>query len=236
VRLQIGLTDLFGDDLVAIWLYGGQLAPGGSPGDVDLHVVVQREPDQDELSKIRSLHDTIRRDLKIDELDAWYVLLSEAMSSERPRDLNWHEEIRDENWALKRAHWFAGAYVVVHGDAPTELVPQPSWTEVESELIAQADRAGEEVAEGTQHPVALTMRLCRVLFTLATGEVVRSKRDAAQFAIEQLPAGSRSHVATAVRNYNGSPLENDVPFTREAMNDLYRDIRPLIDAARTGRR
>src|SRR5688500_2845588 len=73
LRLRAGVAELFGSDLVAIWLYGGQLAFAGSTGDVDLHVIIRRAPLDLELERIRELHAAICKELAIDELDAWYV-------------------------------------------------------------------------------------------------------------------------------------------------------------------
>src|SRR5687768_13619515 len=68
-RLARGVADLLGDNLVAMWLYGGQLAPGGSPGDVDLHVIVRHAPESHDLERVKRLHTAICADLDVPQLD-----------------------------------------------------------------------------------------------------------------------------------------------------------------------
>jgi hypothetical protein len=184
-RLRGELPAIFGDGLLAIWLYGGQLQAGGSPGDLDGHVVLARDPTPGELARVRAVHQAVRSELGIQEMDVWYVVRSEAASAHAPRDVNWHEEARDENWALKRAHWFAGAYVLVFGLRPAEVVPRPDWAEVQVELVAQIERAGAEI-ERSPWLAMLSLRLCRVVRTLATREVVQSKLEAAQVLLPEL--------------------------------------------------
>lgn len=227
-RLRDGLVEILADDLLAIWLYGGQLNLGGSPGDVDLHVVVEREFDDQQLTAIRSLQDAIRRDLGIEELDAWYVQHGEATSAQGPRDLNWHEEVHDENWALKRAHWWAGAYVLIFGLPPEDIVLRPRWPEIEAELLAQAAAAVTEVAGDCPEPAALTLRLCRVAFSLTTREVVHSKLDAARSISKELSAASRDHVAAAVRTYGQAPQPGDATLIREGMRAFHRELTTLL--------
>lgn len=228
-RLRDELPPIFADDLVAIWLYGGQLAADGSPGDVDGHVVLAREPASDELARVRSLHDGIQRDFGIHELDVWYVLSSEATSPGAPRDVNWHEEARDENWALKRAHWFAGAYVLVFGRPPTEIVPRPDWADVEAELIAQLERAQAEI-ERSPSLAALSLRLCRIVRTLGTKDVVQSKLDATAALLPELSPTSQEHVTAASRVYRGASLPDDEDAMRRHAVDFYAEVRGLVDA------
>lgn len=225
LRLRTGLTELLGDDVVAMWLYGGQLAPGGSTGDVDLHVIVRREPCAEELERIRELHEAICRDLAIPELDAWYVLLEEARSTQPPKDVNWPVEVRDENWAIKRAHWFAGAYVLIHGTEPKGIVPRPHWSEIEAELLAQIAEA--MTTDDHRHAAGLTLRLCRVLLSLVTRDVVHFKVDSAEWALDRLTAPSREHVAAALRVYRGVAKTGDHSLIAGGMATFCAEIRLL---------
>lgn len=226
-RLARGVGQLLGDDLIAIWLYGGQLAPGGSPGDVDLHVIVNRDLSGDELESIRRLHAAICADLAIDELDAWYVLLEEARSTERPHDLNWPVEVHDENWAIKRAHWHAGAYVLVHGVAPEAIVIRPDWDEIEAELIAQLDHA--VARDDHDDPAGLTLRLCRVLLSLARHDLVHFKLDAARWALDTVSPSFHPHIAAAMRVYRGAPEPGDRALVGERTPAFCREARAMAD-------
>ena len=227
VRLRNGIADLFGDDLVAMWLYGGQLAPGGSTGDVDLHTIVRRVPSDHELERIRALHNAICRDLAIRELDAWYVLLDEARSVEPPKDLNWPVEVHDENWAIKRAHWLGGAYVLVHGVPPEDIVPRPDWPQVEAELLAQLDEAA--AVDEYRHPADLTLRLCRVLRSFVTKDVIHFKLDAAARARGELSAASQAHVDAAMRLRRGVAKPGDRSLVARHMATFCREVRSLVD-------
>jgi hypothetical protein len=217
---------------LAIWLYGGQLTPGGSPGDVDLHVVLEREPDDRGSRAIRALHESICQDLGISELDAWYVLMSEASASEGPRDINWHVEVRDVNWALKRAHWAAGAYVLVYGLSPDDVVLRPRWSEIEDELLAQVAIAGQEIEGDCPHPAVLTMKLCRVLLSLVTREVVHSKLDAARWMLSKLSPESQAHVAAAMRTYKSAAEAGDDVLIAQGMKGFYRELQLLMNEDR----
>ena len=227
IRLRDELPAILGDELLAIWLYGGQLLPQGSPGDVDGHVVLAREPSAGELVGVRSLHSAIRREFGVQELDVWYVLRSEAATRSSPRDVNWHEEARDENWALKRAHWYAGAYVLVFGLRPTELVPKPAWSEVEGELLAQLERARDGF-ERSPLLASLTLRLCRVVRTLSTREVVQTKLEAAKALLPELSAASQQHVSAALRVDRGVPEPKDSELMRSSAAEFYAEIRALV--------
>jgi hypothetical protein len=227
IRLARGLGDLLGDNLVAMWLYGGQLAPDGSPGDVDLHVVLRRAPNSHDLEHVKKLHTAICSDLAIPQLDAWYVRLDQARSTRPPRDLNWPVEEHDENWAIKRAQWFAGAYVLLHGLRPEQIVPRPAWAEIEAELLAQLDDA--ITLDDHRHPAGLTLRLCRVLLSLTTQNVVHFKLDAAAWTLDKLSPESQAHVAAAARVYRRDPTPDDPFLIAEGMSAFCREIRSLAE-------
>jgi hypothetical protein len=227
-RLARELPLIFGPDLVAIWLYGGQLRAPGTPGDLDGHVVLAGEASRDQLTRVRAVHASLQRDFTIHEVDVWYVLRSEAECSEPPRDVNWHEEARDENWALKRAHWFAGAYALVFGLRPTDVVPEPAWSEVERELFAQVDRAREV----TRWLPVLTLRLCRVVRTLVTRDVLLTKLDSAAALMPELSPVSRAHVEAAVRAYRGEDLPGDAGVLSSGAAGFYSEICSLVGSAR----
>jgi hypothetical protein len=226
-RLARGLHDLLGDNLVAMWLYGGQLAPGGSPGDVDLHVIVRRAPDKHDLQQVKELHTAICSDLAIPQLDAWYVLLDEARSTRPPLDLNWPVEEHDENWAIKRAQWFAGAYVLIHGLPPAQIVPRPDWDEIEAELFAQLHDA--IAVDDHRHPAGLTLRLCRILLSLTTKNVVAFKLDAAAWALDKLSPEAQAQVAATARVYRCDPRPDDRYLIAEGMSAFCREIRSLVE-------
>ncbi|NYH92895.1 aminoglycoside adenylyltransferase domain-containing protein [Actinopolymorpha rutila] len=194
---------------------------------MDLHIVVRHAPESHDLEQVKTMHTAICADLAIPQLDAWYVLLDEARSTRRPRDLNRPVEENDENWAIKRAQWFAGAYVLIHGLRPEQIVPLPDWAEIEAELLAQLNDA--IVLDDHRHPAGLTLRLCRVLLSLTTGDVVHFKLDAAAWVLDKLSPKSQAHVAAAVRVYRSDPTPGDRSLLAEGMSAFRREIRSVVE-------
>jgi hypothetical protein len=147
-ELRRGLIEIFGDDLAAIWLYGGTLfAPLAL--DIDLHVLLRRIPEHLESERIRELHARISNNVPwVDELDAWYVPLGDARGSDDPSNAGpWHPGLKDAHWSLHRAHWLDGACIVLHGLDPSDVVQAPPWHELEATLRAELSaeaRSGRE--------------------------------------------------------------------------------------------
>jgi hypothetical protein len=90
-ELRRGLIEIFGDDLAAVWLYGGSLFTPRAL-DIDLHILLRRIPDQFESERLRELHARISSNVPwVDELDAWYILLGDAGGSDDPCNVGpWH--------------------------------------------------------------------------------------------------------------------------------------------------
>jgi hypothetical protein len=108
-------------------------------------------------------------------------------------------------------------------------VPRPAWSEVEAELLAQLERARDGF-ERSPLLESLTLRLCRVVRTLATREVVQTKLDAAEALLPDLSAVSQQHVLAAHRAYRGVPEPGDAESMRSSAADFYADIRALATA------
>ena len=131
-RLRDALVPLLGDDLVAIWAYGGTVAVEGPPrsADLDTYVIVRRPIDASTGQAIDGIHDAIAADIGLD-VDAWYVLEADARRPEAPGHA-YRSDRRDTTWAVNRAHWLAGRYAQLYGREPTEIVPAPTWSELEA--------------------------------------------------------------------------------------------------------
>ena len=233
-RLRDGLVDLLGDDLAAVWLYGAPLF-GPHFLDIDLHVLLKRPPTPQEGTTIRDLHERIERDTQWplesrgNELDSWYVLLEAARRSEPPANVGpWNPGLRDEHWPLHRAHWLAGACVVVHGLSPAQVVPLPTWEELATTLRAEAAEAANHLDRGSAY---WTLQLCRVLASLETSDVVRSKLDSGQWAIGRLPPQTHAIIRAAERFYTGEARADDQRLIAQSFAGFYEAVRPLIDQA-----
>jgi Domain of unknown function (DUF4111) len=219
-ELCSGLAEIFGDDLAAIWLYGGSLfAPHAV--DIDLHVLLRRMPDQSESERLRKLHARISNNVPwVDELDAWYIRLGDAGSPDEPFSVGpWQPGLKDGHWSLHRAHWLAGACIVVQGLEPSDVVPPPRWDELEATLRAEFE------AEQNVASAYWTLQLCRVLASLETRDVVRSKLDSGAWALKRLP--TRAHVAinAAMRYYSGRSREGDDALIKRSYPTFRRMIR-----------
>src|SRR6185369_17575945 len=114
--------------------------------------------------------------------------------------------IRDDAWALHRAHVLAGRYFLISGIDPRSIVPAPAWSELETALR-------EELRFVETHPDARAfgiLNAARVAYSLETREVVLSKYQAGQWALEMLPADWHDAIRAALRRYARAELEGDV--------------------------
>src|SRR5918992_2491444 len=73
--LRDELSRILGDDLIAIWAYGGTTAIEDGPrqGDLDTYVLIARRPDEATAGRIEDAEQAIARRLGV-EWDTWYVL------------------------------------------------------------------------------------------------------------------------------------------------------------------
>ena len=76
------------------------------------------------------------------------------------------------------------------------------------------------------------LQLCRVLASLETQDVVRSKLDSGAWALTRLPNEGHPAIQTAMRVYSGEASPDVFWRLPEATYQrFYRQIRPLLDAA-----
>jgi hypothetical protein len=220
-RLREELGQILGDELVALWAYGSVTFPDPPRrlGDVDVHALLSTPPDTRLVRRIRSAHDRLAREVGV-EWDAWYVLASEAGGSSFPRHLLRQAEMRDEAWALHRAHWLAGRYVLLYGRRPEEIVPVPTWAELEEGLRLELAHIERHVAarENDPHEAAYALlNGCRILASLETRDVVISKRDACAWGLEHLPLRWHEAARVAARVYDAEADPEDAEVLSEAM-------------------
>ncbi len=134
LALRDELQNILGDDLVAMWAYGGTMSVDDPvrAGDLDTYVVISRRPDEATARAIEGAHDATASRLGVD-WDVWYVLVDAALGTDPPHHA-WRDERRDTSWAVNRAHWLAGRYANFHGPEPADLVKAPTWEELEADL------------------------------------------------------------------------------------------------------
>jgi Domain of unknown function (DUF4111) len=206
-RLSRGFSEILGDAVASFFLYGAVAfpRPEGWKIDFDFHVLLHRALAESERAAITDLYAAVgaRSELGRD-LDGYFVLLADAGGSVPPRH-QLDPTIRDEAWALHRAHVLAGRYFVVTGIDPREIVAQPSWAELDAALRA-------ETAFVATHPDAPAFGIlngARILYSFATRNVVVSKYHAGQWALDSLPGEWHDGVRAALRFYSRTAAEGD---------------------------
>ena len=236
-ELRVELRAALGDELVAMWAHGGTTSIGDPAhvGDLDTYVVVSRRPDEPTARRIERAHDATATEHGI-EWDAWYIVAQDAARSDPPSHA-WREGRRDTCWAIHRAHWLAGRYVILHGAEPADIVIPPTWDELSHELDRELEHIERHVVEGDTDPYEATYAILtgsRILRALASRDVVISKRAAGAWALEHLPARWHDALQTAVRSYDGQGTANDARLLATEMSPFVSYVRGHLPAT-TGR-
>lgn len=226
-RLRDELSAILGNDLVAAWAFGGTvLAPEGAPlGDLDTFVVVGHPIDESRMGAIDEVEARIAADEGV-VWDTWYVLEADARRGERP-----HHAVRDrinETWAIDRAHWLAGRYVLLHGKLPADIVAAPTGDEIATALHSELEHLERHVAAGDTDPYEATYALLngsRIVHAMETGNPAISKREAGTWGIEHLPDRWRPALEAAVRTYEDRASTGDT-------HRIARDMAPFVAMVR----
>ena len=239
---------ILGDDLVALWLHGGTTFADRPlrPGDVDLCVVVgnatphERDPDRwraDPASRPHRIHaaqDSIARDHGV-AFDTMYLLARDVGTGEPPTEA-FVPARRHVCWALYRAHWLAGQFIPLHGRRPDDLVVAPTPAELERAMDRELEHLERHVYEGdAADPFQATYAICngcRILYTLATGSPVVSKRGAGAWALDHLPERWHDAIRAAGRSYDGDATPRDHETLRLAMPlfvEMVRERLPVTE-------
>lgn len=209
----LGLRDelqaLLGDELVAMWAYGSLIGADRPhrAADLDTHVIVRRRPDA---ATVRGIQVATDRDTDM-EFDAWFIALDDARHSDSPPHA-FLEGRRDTSWAVHRAHWLAGRVITIHGPEPHEIVPPPTWPELQADLDRELEHIERHVQEGDADPYEAAYAVLngsRILRSLETQDVVLSKREAGTWALDHLPERWRPALSAAMRAYDGQETPED---------------------------
>ena len=218
IRLRDELRAILGDDLVALWAYGGTVSadPSASFGDLDTFAVVRQPIDAETAHAIDEAEAAIERDAGI-EWDAWYVVDADARQGAMPRHA-WRDRL-NESWAIDRAHWLAGRYVLLHGAGPAEVVSPPTAAELNEALRAEVDHLERHVEAGDTDPFEATYAFLngsRIIRAIETGDVAISKREAGPWGVEHLPDRWHPAVQAAMRAYeHEATAEDEATLARE---------------------
>ncbi|OGG56417.1 MAG: hypothetical protein A3F84_28325 [Candidatus Handelsmanbacteria bacterium RIFCSPLOWO2_12_FULL_64_10] len=139
-------------------------------------------------------------------MDAYFILYEEARKTSPPTH-QLRPEIRDESWALHCAHIRAGRYISLSGPEPTEVFPDPSW----SETSAALDHEMRFIEENLKHPAYCVLNLCRIIYSFREREVVISKRFGGHWASARFPQWAPL-IQAAIRSYEGTGMPGDEEF------------------------
>jgi hypothetical protein len=214
-----GLSDVLGDALGSLFLYGAVAfpRPEGWALDVDFHVLVTRPPTDAERDGLAELHRRLAEHPPYgDDLDGYYVLLDDAAGSDPPTSVTGPV---DDAWALHRAAVRAGRSALLAGRDPRDVVVAPTWPELQAALRSEL----AFVAGHPEHAAFGVLNACRIAYSASTGDVVVSKAAAAEWGMASEPAW-RPALEAGVRAYTGRPDPGD--------DDRLAAARPaVIDAA-----
>jgi hypothetical protein len=232
--LRNELEAILGEDLVAMWAHGGTVAIEGPPrsADLDTYVIVRRPIDEPTAEAIEGVHAIIGEHMGV-EWDAWYVLEEDARRPGSPRHA-WREDRLDTSWAINRAHWLAGRYVLLYGREPAEIVPPPAWPELEIDLDRELEHLEAHVAEGDTDPYEATYAILngsRIVRAIETGDVAISKRAAGLWGLDHLPDRWHPALRAAGRAYDGQASVEDVDLVASEMAPFVATVRERLPAA-----
>jgi hypothetical protein len=226
-RLRDELLAILGEDLVAVWAFGGTAAaPQTAPfGDLDTFVVVRTPVDARTAQALAEAEATIADDTGV-EWDTW-VVLEEAARRPEPIPHAWRDR-RNETWAIDRAHFLAGRYVLLHGAEPVDVVPPPTAAEIETALAAEVDHLERHVEAGDTDPYEATYAFLngsRLIRAIETGDAAMSKREAGPWALEHLPDRWHPAVHAAIAAYERQATPDDEEL-------LAREMAPFVAMVR----
>jgi hypothetical protein len=233
-RLRDELLGILGDELVAIWAYGSVLGSDRPhrPADLDTHVIVGGPPDVETARRIEKAAQAIAAEAGV-ELDTWYITLADARRPEHPPHA-FREGRRDTAWALHRAHFMAGRFVPVYGQEPAEIVPPPTWPEIEADLDRELEHIERHVHECDTDPYEATYAILngsRILHSLETRDVALSKREAGAWALEHLPGRWHDAIRAALRAYDERATPAEVELLATEMAPFVAVVRERLPAA-----
>jgi len=205
--LRRGLDRILGDAFSSLFLYGAVAFPRPERWriDFDFHVLLHEPLDDTGRRGVEALYSELAQLSELGaDLDGYFVLLADASRSEPPQH-QLDSRVRDEAWALHRAHIHAGRYFVVSGIDPRAVVPEPTWPELEAGLRA-------EMHFVETHPDATAFGIlnsARVLYSFEIRDVVLSKYQAGTWALESMPPVWHDGVRAAMRWYERAPRVGD---------------------------
>jgi hypothetical protein len=118
--------------------------------------------------------------------------------------------------------------VRLHGREPAEIVPAPTWAELEVDLRRELEHLERHVIEGDDDPYEATYSILngsRILHAVESGNVVISKRSAGAWGLEHLPDRWHEVIHAALRAYDGQTTPEDATLLAGAMGPFVAMVR-----------
>jgi hypothetical protein len=161
LQLRGALLAILGDDLVSMWVHGGTTFADRPtrPGDLDIVAVIAKvDPGErtprtwradpgSRPSRVRDAEDSIAEGSGL-AFDSTYLLLDDLGERRQP-PLAFHRAHRETSWAVSRAHWLAGQYVLLHGRPPEELFAPPTSSELRERSTASSNTSSGTSSKAT---------------------------------------------------------------------------------------
>ncbi len=236
-----GLQDILGKKLYGIYLYGAAVFPDSGPvTDIDYHVILRKALNDRNRDDISLLYSKLAEGYPPlgGELDAWYILLSDAREKSPPLN-QLKPGMRDKSWALHSAHIRAGSalhsahiragrYITLFGSEPDDIFPVPSW----EEITAALDHEIEYIKNNLNYPAYCVLNLCRIMYSFKERDVVVSKRFSGIRAIDRFPEWA-SLIQSALRTYEGTNTPADESRLQVDMESFLEFALEYIDKCRS---
>ncbi len=217
-----GLKAALSDNLYGVYLYGAMVFPETRyVEDIDFHVIVNKKLTDPEKEAIKKLHHELSEESPFtkEDLDGYYILVEDARKMSTP----WHQvypDIPDEAWPLHIAHMRAGYCIILHGPAPSEFLPEPTWQDLKAGLESSMKHTGKNL---DMHPAYCVLNLCRLLYSYRTQDVVVSKRLAAEWTMEHFPDWQEL-VDSALRVFEREEKNEDKSLLESRIHEFHRFV------------
>ena len=192
------LEATLGERYAGLFVYGSACFPPSAVADFDAHVLVGDAFDDADRRAVDALHERLAPLPLGDEMDVWYITLTSARTGEPPQTER-RPGFKDGAWAIHRAHVHAGRYCHVHGSDPREIVPIPTWDELDVSLQDAIDWMDEKALQDAK--AYCVLQLCRVLYSYETRDVITSKLQAGIWALATLDVEHHALIRTAIHAY-----------------------------------
>ena len=224
-----GLKEILGGKLYGIYLYGAAVFPDSGPvTDIDCHVILNQPLDDRNREAVFLLYDRLKKDYPPlgQELDIWYILFGDAQNAELPTN-QLKTDMRDEWWALHRAHVRAGRYITLFGPEPDDIFPTPSWEDITSAL----DHELQYIKNNLDYPAYCVLNLCRIAYSYKERDVVISKRFSSLWAMDKFPEWV-DIIRAALRTYEGKDTNADKSLLQADLDRFLEFSLKCIDDCR----